>query len=271
MRVNHISRYRYDQPVIYALQQLRLTPKERAGQKILNWIIDIDGGTRELAFDDQHMNHVDLISVEPGRTEVTITCTGEVDITNSTGIVGGHAGFAPLWYFRRATPLTRSGDGIRAIVAEFADSTDSALDMAHALSARIREQVAYETGMTDSETPAEQALQSGHGVCQDHSHIFLSAARLLGYPARYVSGYLMMNDRVDQDATHAWAEAYVEDIGWVGFDISNGYSPDERYIRVATGLDYRDASPISGMRYGSGGENMDVTVQVQQQQQQQQQ
>lgn len=74
----------------------------------------------------------------------------------------------------------------------------------------------------------------------------------------------MMSDRVDQDATHAWAEIYIEHIGWVGFDVSNGYSPDERYVRVATGLDYKDASPISGLRYGPGGEDMIVTLQVQQ-------
>ena len=74
----------------------------------------------------------------------------------------------------------------------------------------------------------------------------------------------MMSDRVDQDATHAWAEIHVEHIGWVGFDVSNGYSPDERYVRVATGLDYRDASPITGLRYGSGNEDMIVSLQVQQ-------
>ncbi|MFT6009030.1 MAG: transglutaminase-like putative cysteine protease, partial [Parasphingorhabdus sp.] len=81
---------------------------------------------------------------------------------------------------------------------------------------------------------------------------------------RYVSGYLMMSDRVDQDATHAWAEAHIQGLGWVGFDVSNGYSPDERYVRIATGLDYREASPISGMRYGSASEDMIVTLQVQQ-------
>ena len=63
-------------------------------------------------------------------------------------------------------------------------------------------------------------------------------ARALEVPARYVSGYLMMDDRVDQEATHAWAEAFVEGLGWVGFDISNGISPDPRYVRVATGRDY---------------------------------
>jgi transglutaminase-like putative cysteine protease len=84
-------------------------------------------------------------------------------------------------------------------------------------------------------------------------------------PARYVSGYLMMNDRVHQDASHAWAEAHVEGVGWVGFDVSNGISPDARYVRVATGLDYREAAPISGLRFGQGGEALSIDIQVQQQ------
>jgi transglutaminase-like putative cysteine protease len=90
---------------------------------------------------------------------------------------------------------------------------------------------------------------------------------MLGYPARYVSGYLLMNDRVDQDAGHGWAEVHAQGLGWVGFDVSNGYSPDERYVRVATGLDYREAAPIAGITFGRGNEAMTVTLQVQQVQQ----
>jgi transglutaminase-like putative cysteine protease len=135
----------------------------------------------------------------------------------------------------------------------------------HALSQLISGKVTYMAGTTDSLTTAESALASENGVCQDHAHIFISATRKMGYPARYVSGYLMMNDRVEQDASHAWAEVCVEGLGWVGFDVSNGISPDERYIRIATGLDYRDAAPISGIRHGSGSESMTVSVHVQQQ------
>jgi len=112
---------------------------------------------------------------------------------------------------------------------------------------------------------AEDALEAGHGVCQDHAHSFIACCRYMDIPARYVSGYLMMDDRIDQDATHAWAEAYVEGLGWVGFDVSNGISPDTRYVRVATGLDYAEAAPVSGTRFGSAGEALAVQVQVQQQ------
>lgn len=114
------------------------------------------------------------------------------------------------------------------------------------------------------DTPAEDAMQGSHGVCQDHAQIFVSAARLSGLPARYVSGYLMMDDQVDQDATHAWAEVCLPAIGWVGFDVSNGVSPDERYIRIAVGCDARDAAPIKGLRMGLADETLMVSLQVQQ-------
>jgi transglutaminase-like putative cysteine protease len=102
-------------------------------------------------------------------------------------------------------------------------------------------------------------------VCQDHAHIFLAAARALEVPARYVSGYLMMDDRIEQEATHAWAEAYVQNLGWVGFDISNGISPDSRYVRVATGRDYRDAAPVTGISFGAVAQELQVALAVEQQ------
>ncbi|MEO1044526.1 MAG: transglutaminase family protein [Pseudomonadota bacterium] len=264
LHINHVSRYHYDTPVHYALQQVRLTPKRRQGQNVIDWSVEIEGGKKELKFEDQHSNTVDLISTEPGTQDIAVICTGTVELTDGSGIIGHQGGFAPLWYFQRATDLTRPGKAIRKLVSEVRRQDLFSLDQAHALSAMIHQRVAYAAGETHPRTTAEEALNQGEGVCQDHSHIFVSAARLLGLPARYVSGYLMMNDRVDQDATHAWAEAHIDNLGWVGFDISNGHSPDERYVRVATGLDYKEAAPISGMRYGSGMERLSVELQVQQ-------
>ena len=102
-------------------------------------------------------------------------------------------------------------------------------------------------------------------MCQDHAQIFIAAARAMEIPARYVSGYLMMNDRIEQEATHAWAEAWVQGLGWVGFDVSNGISPDPRYVRVATGRDYRDAAPITGISFGPVAERLTVDLAVEQQ------
>ncbi|MEP1207517.1 MAG: transglutaminase family protein [Rhizobiaceae bacterium] len=262
LSITHTTQYEYDAPVDYALQQVRLTPANNRQQTVRSWSIEVEGGKTELSFNDQYNNHTQLVSIEPGGKLISLTASGEVETTDATGILGPVYGYAPLWHFTNPSELTSPGKGIRRLAKTV--NPDDLLTSLHELSAQIAAEVKYTTGQTYAATSAEEALQGGHGVCQDHAQIFIAAARSADVPARYVSGYLMMNDRVDQDATHAWAEAHVEGLGWVGFDVSNGISPDERYIRVAIGLDYRDVAPISGMRRGSANESMIVSVQVQQ-------
>lgn len=265
LTIEHITHYHYDEPVRFALQQLRMAPKEREGQqKILNWTIEVEGGSKQLHYTDHHGNGVDLISIDSGAQQMSIRCRGEVEITDQHGVVGPHRGLIPLWSYQSATPLTKAGGLVKSLLAKLGKDFESDISRAHALSGLILAQLPYEIGVTGPSTTAEQALAGKGGVCQDHSHIFIAAMRALGHPARYVSGYLKMNDREDQDATHAWAEAYFDHIGWVGFDVSNGQSPDGRYVCVATGLDYHDAAPVRGMRYGSSEEKLQVALQVQQ-------
>ncbi len=255
LSIRHTTHYAFAQPVVHALQRLRLTPKETQGQRIVDWAMTFDNAHAELQYDDQHFNHVTLIGLAPGAHEVTVTCQGTVVTEDNAGVIGRHSGHLPLWSFLRQTSLTRPGVKLRALLREVAGTgaggADSApLDFLHALSGLIRERVAYEAGRTHSATTAEESVGHGAGVCQDHAHIFIGAARTAGIPARYVSGYLMMDDRIEQEATHAWAEAHVDGLGWVGFDVSNGICPDPRYVRVATGADYRDAAPVTGISFG---------------------
>lgn len=269
LAIRHTTHYRFERPVVHAIQRLRLTPKSTQGQEIVAWDMAFENAERQFAYEDQHRNLTTLITMLPGAEEVTITCSGTVDTHDFAGVIGQHSGHLPLWSFRGQTPLTRPGAGIRALARELRKDALGTLETLHALSARIRDAVVYQAGVTGVGTSAEDALTQGCGVCQDHAHLFIATARALGIPARYVSGYLMMNDRIEQDATHAWAEAHVEDLGWVGFDVSNGISPDQRYVRVATGRDYRDAAPITGMSTGSASQELSVSVAVEQQQVQQ--
>ena len=264
LRVSHKTSYHYDKPIHFALQQLRKTPLPSAMQSIDKWEVSLEGATKELSFTDQHANQVILSSIEPGQSEMTILCEGEIDTHETHGVLGYEVQHAPLWYYRRETPATQAGPEVRKLLKSLRKE-QSDLSRMHALSALINERVSYETGRTEVTTTAEEALKAGHGVCQDHTHIFIAAARTIGYPARYISGYLMMDDRIDQEATHAWAEAFIPDIGWVGFDVSNVISPDERYVRIASGLDYKEAAPVSGMRFGESAESFSVSLQVEQQ------
>ena len=266
LSIRHTTRYSFKEPVVHALQRLRLTPKETQGQQILEWDMRYENAHAELEYDDQNFNTVTLIAVEPGTHEVTVTCSGLVETQDNAGVIGRHSGHLPLWSFLGQTKLTKPGPKLRALIREVPGPDEGAkLDYLHALSAKIREEVAYQTGTTRVTTTAEEAVTQGQGVCQDHAHIFIAAARAADIPARYVSGYLMMNDRVQQDATHAWAEAHIDGLGWVGFDVSNGISPDPRYVRVATGRDYRDAAPVTGISFGSTEQVLTVDVAVEQQ------
>ncbi len=264
LHISHTTTYDYDAPVTYALQQLRLTPKTTGVQTILHWYTTVTGGQKQLSFEDAHRNTVDLISFDAGTRSITVQCEGEVELRDYNGITGQHGGFMPLWMFDRTTTLTRPGVATRRLLARL-DAGLGPVPWLHALSALVADTVTYRAGMSKVGWTAEEVLAAGHGVCQDHAHVFITCARQAGYPARYVSGYLLMDDDTQGEATHAWAEAYVTELGWVGFDISNGISPDSRYVRVATGLDYAEAAPVSGMRLGAAGEKMSVAVQVQQQ------
>ena len=263
LKISHETRYVFDNPVQYGLQQLRKTPKSFRGQQVMGWKTEVTGGRKELDYEDHHRNTVDLISFEAGTTELVIRNLGEVEMTDTHGVVGPHEGSTPLWLFERATDRTRAGKGVRDLAR--AASGGDTLALLHDLSRVIHAGIVYEVGASEPHWGTEEVIEAGRGVCQDHTHVFLACARHLGIPARYVSGYLMMNDRVEQEAMHAWAEAHVEGLGWVGFDVSNGISPDTRYVRVATGLDYAEAAPVSGTRYGGAGESLSVTVEVAQQ------
>jgi transglutaminase-like putative cysteine protease len=265
LAIRHSTRYRFADPVAHGLQRLRLTPKETQGQTIVEWTIEYSGAHEELAYDDQNHNHVTLVSVDEGAHDVTITCRGTVDTVDKAGVIGRHAGHLPLWAFLGQTPLTRPGPRIRQLIAAVGRSDEGPVPTLHNLSSAIRERVSYETGYTHVGTTAEEAVVAGRGVCQDHAQIFIAAARAMEIPARYVSGYLMMNDRIEQEATHSWAEAWIQGLGWVGFDVSNGISPDPRYVRVATGRDYRDAAPITGISFGPVAEHLTVDLAVEQQ------
>ncbi len=263
LRIQHTTKYSYDAPVSYGLQQVRLIPCTSKHQTVHDWNVTISGGATELEFDDQYGNKTLLVKADVAATEVSVDVAGEVETHTSDGIFGKVYGAAPLWHFCQGTPRTHAGKGVKHLAKTVLKAPDT-LDGLHALSRAIIDAAPYSTTGTDAGTTAEEALAAGAGVCQDHAQIFASAARVAGIPARYVSGYLMMNDRVDQDASHAWAEAHLDGLGWVGFDVSNGICPDERYVRIATGLDSRDASPITGVRLGSANESMIVSLQVQQ-------
>jgi transglutaminase-like putative cysteine protease len=263
LSIRHETRFIYDAPAHYALVQLRMRPQTGPTQTVKDWSLSLDGARHHAQFVDAYGTLVDLIELEPDAQEIDIHVSGEVETISRDGVYGDGPSCVPLWHYCRTTPLTQSHASMRTGLLDSADR-DDVISQLHALSAHIRDKVSYEPGQTHVGTTATEAFDLGKGVCQDHAHIFLALARSMNIPARYVSGYLMMDDRIDQDASHAWVEAHIKDLGWVGFDVSNGISPDERYIKIGHGLDYMDCAPTRGMTVGGTKEQLKVSIQVQQ-------
>ncbi len=265
--IRHVTRYSYLEPVGYTIQSLRLTPASFEGQRVLDWSVRAGGAGTSLQFKDGFGNAVDLIAINARHEELVIEAGGTVDTEDRNGVVAGLPEATPTRVFLKETAQTRPDAAIRALAAS-ARGKDL-LSRLHALVGAVRDRVEYVAGVTDAHTGAAEALADGKGVCQDHAHIFISAVRTLGIPARYVTGYLVLDAPSASEAHHAWAEAWVEGLGWVGFDVANRICPTERYVRLAAGLDAGYAAPIIGSRRGGSTEKLDVSVEVQQQSAQQ--
>jgi transglutaminase-like putative cysteine protease len=266
IRISHATNYHYDAPPKSVTQVLRLTPRNHEGQYVVNWRIDLSQDCQIHQRDGAFGNVSHSFTAEGPFDELTVTVDGEVDTQDTNGIVKGAVERFPPALYLRDSPLTEADT---AIVAFADDTRDKAgpdqLNLMHALMLAINEAMEFDTDPTQVTTTAAEAFALKRGVCQDATHVFLAAARHLGIPSRYISGHFYReDDQSVQDAGHAWAESYIDKLGWVGFDPTNGISPTEAHVRVAIGLDYLGAAPVRGTRYGGGGETLKVAVQVRQ-------
>lgn len=263
LTVQHVTTYRYAQPVRGVVQSHRLTPSVFDGQKVRDWNVMVSDGIRGGGFRDGAGDWVQSWSVLGPVSEITVSVRGTVETVDLTGLLRGHKETMPREAYLNETMSTRV-DAALAEVARAAEGAKDRLDAAHRLSAAVAAAIAYKPGATQAQTTAAEAVALGAGVCQDHAHAMLAVARRADLPARYVSGYLLSDDEgVSHEAAHAWAEVWIDGLGWIGFDPANACCPDDRYIRLASGLDAQDAAPIRGIARGPGAEVLDVSVAVQ--------
>lgn len=264
IRIVYATTYAYERPARAVQQVLRVTPRACEGQQVAHWRVDADADVRLRWSEDAFGNIVHRLQTESPVSGLTVTVSGETTTFDTAGVVRDTIERLPPEVYLRHTERTRPDGALSTFAAENDPGRDAgSLARLHALLSSVHGHMAFEVGATDVEATAAQAFALGRGVCQDLSHVFLSAARTLGIPARYVSGHLVRGDgEALQDASHAWAEAYVEDLGWVAFDPANGVCATDAYVRVAIGLDYLDAAPVRGSRVGGGAETMSVSLSV---------
>ena len=281
--IRHLSVYTYEPEALGASVRLKLFPVDFEGQVVSEWTVTANGEEITPLLTTGLGDRLGLWRTDQPTGGVEIVATGKISSRDTNGIVRGLPGHPPPGIYRRNTALTKPDEAIIALAKEV--KRDDPLTLLHALNAALYERVEYVSGSSDMATSAGEALKAGKGVCQDHAHLFVAAARSAGIAARYVTGYLQLDDSSDTKEpsqaqaqsqsqsgqsqaqgqsslleTHAWAEAYVDTIGWIGFDPSSNICPTERYVRLCSGHDALAAAPIRGNVFGETTESLEVSV-----------
>jgi transglutaminase-like putative cysteine protease len=259
IKVDYATTYDYSMLASDVVQLLRVEPCGHDDQHIVHWRLDTDTDGHLRRGHDAFGNVIHMFYADAPIRRLALHVTGEVDTSETHGILRGTAEPLPPSVFLRTTPLSTADEAIRSFARE--NTGPDHLATCHAMLGALYAGMDFDADVTHSHTDAIHAFNLKAGVCQDYSHIFVAAARSLGIPARYVSGHLVRADGlVTQPAGHAWVECHIADLGWVGFDPTNGISTSDAYLRVAVGLDYLDAAPVRGARRGGGDETMLVSV-----------
>lgn len=265
--VAHETAYRYDPPCTGVIQTLRLTPRNHAGQYVVNWRIDVSADCRLEPQQDAFGNVIHAISVAGPLSELRLLAEGEVETQDTAGMVRGAVERFPPTLFLRETALTHADKAILVYAAQFPrPAASNTLATLHELLAQLHQDIAFDAQASSAAPSAADAFRAARGISQDLAHIFIAVARALGVPARYVAGYFRgegaLAENGNLSAGHAWAEAHVPNLGWVAFDPAAGVCATDQHVRVAIGLDYLGAAPVRAAHYGGAQEDVAVKLNV---------
>lgn len=275
-RIEHATRFFYTHPVVHCAMYLHLAPRNDGGQRLSSFEVSSSPSAPARAEEDPFGNIRHLLAVRAEHSTLEVAARSTVEAAAAPELpesLGGGA-WGELrstvdawddWDFTRPSPRAAPSPALAA----FADGLgvepdgDPLADLL-ALSDALNETFEYTPGATLVDSPMEQILETGRGVCQDYAHVMLAVARSWGVPSRYVSGYLHVSGpdggRAYGSATHAWVECRLPGLGWVGFDPTNRCTVDERYVRVAAGRDYSDVAPTRGVLRGGGRSPVEVDI-----------
>lgn len=274
-RVEHVTRFRYSEPVREAVVTLYLQPRNDASQHLESFQILTDPGAELGTYEDCFGNAVHFFDVPTEHERLTVTSRSLVALHASDPDETPEAGWEDLkelqtpltWHLLHPTPLTRPTPALDAFAARHGiERGETPMASVRDLTSRIHEALAFERGRTRVDSPIDDALAAGSGVCQDFSHIMLAIVRGWGIPAQYVSGYLFParqgREEAMAQASHAWIECLLPGLGWVGVDPTNNTISPGNHVRVAAGRDYRDVPPTRGTFRGAAEQQLEVSVTI---------
>ena len=277
--IRHITRFRYSSPVRESVMELRMQPRSEGAQALRSFQISTTPRAQLYAYTDYLGNAVYHFNVLREHEELRIDAQAVVEISSSAqpplaadALEWGRYNTYNLtdeqFDLLEPSAFARLSPALLEFMTQhdLISPTGDPLSALRALNTAIYGAFQYTAGVTDAHSPIEVALREKRGVCQDFAHIALAIARHWGIPARYVSGYLhhreRSQDRSSEDATHAWIEAYLPSLGWIGFDPTNDILAGERHIRAAIGRDYADVPPTRGTFKGGADSELSISVSV---------
>jgi transglutaminase-like putative cysteine protease len=283
LRVRHLTRYAYDRTIERSSHRLHLRPIDDWKQTVVAHQIKVSPRVHEVEYEDVFGNWTTRFEINKPYKQLTITAESIVEVLDVDPFAFAklkiHPASFPLvwmpWERTMLAPYLTPDELPESELRELFDYAMSfvkrnkgdLMETLFAINLTLFREYQYVPGCTTVDTTAYDVMTQRRGVCQDFANLFITLARLLGIPSRYVCGYIFTgnnrnNGRATSDASHAWAQLYIPNIGWKGFDPTNGVLPEVNHVRVAYGRHYLDATPTAGTIYGRAEESMSLEVEV---------
>jgi transglutaminase-like putative cysteine protease len=276
--IRHLTRFRYSHPVSESIMEARMHPRSDSNQHCLTFSLSVSPRCRVFSYRDHLGNNVQHFDIPGEHNQLVIVAESVVELQPTADLPGFLSPDA--WdalddliangdYWEMLLPSTFAVEtpAVKMLAAQMEVSRrDDPLVLVQELNQRLYDYFEYVPRSTRVDSPVDEAIVSGKGVCQDFAHAMIALLRHVRIPARYVSGYLYRgredHDRSTPDATHAWVEALLPHLGWIGLDPTNNLIAQRRHVRTAVGRDYADVPPTHGIFRGKTSSELYVAVQV---------
>ena len=276
--IRHLTRYRYSQPISQSIMETRMHPRSDSNQHCLTFSLSVSPRCRVFSYRDHQGNNVQHFDIPGEHTQLVIVAESVIEqqplpdvphflSPDAWGALDDLVEASDYWEMLLPSKFAVETPAVVLLAQQLGVTRrDDPLMLVQELNQRLFEYFEYVPSHTRVDSPIDEAIVSGKGVCQDFAHTMIALLRHVGIPARYVSGYLYRgredHDRSTPDATHAWVDVLLPHLGWVGFDPTNTLIAHHRHIRTAVGRDYADVPPPHGVFRGKTDSELYVAVQV---------
>ena len=276
--IRHLTRFRYSQPISESVMETRMHPRSDSSQHCLNFSLSVSPRCRVFTYRDHQGNNVQHFDIPGEHNQLVIVAESVIEqqalpdvpqhlTPDAWGALDELVEAGDYWEMLLPSTFAVETPAVKLLASQMGVTRrDDPLMLVQELNQRLYDYFEYVPRATRVDSPIDEAIVSGKGVCQDFAHTMIALLRQVRIPARYVSGYLYRgredHDRSTPDATHAWVDVLMPELGWVGFDPTNNLVAHHRHIRTAVGRDYADVPPTYGIFRGSTDSELYVAVHV---------